>query len=377
MKIKGLFLIGFCTVFLLLVSCQGATQLSSSGVKDGEELVSLIDNRDENSLDEMRGVLPRRRATSTSGHHRPRKTVTPMPSPTPVATSTPIPTPMPSDTPTAVPTEPTASPVPLVTVSDIQIYPSGPEIARIEFVAMAQFSSPVNTAVSLMGFYVHQGQETPGESTCGQIPESSQASPVWNPPSLVYGPGEHSYVDWGYLPAETVPVDATHFVITLAIKAQPGDVPAYCTQQVLALGNEGIPALPPVDAAAIKVGDIAFWPDTAVVDRNGSFDFGARLDFESIIMNQVRLLVFFIYQGQDIPGEATCMSQQMPEQSGEVFWSTGASTRFWTGMSHFEQAYTYQAAAPDDATHLVMWLMLDDSYGRPVLCWQKVIELSP
>ena len=94
-------------------------------------------------------------------------------------------------------------------------------------------------------------------------------------------------------------------------------------------------------------------------------------------MTQVRLLAFFTYQGQDIPGEAACMSGQMPGQSGGTFWSTGSSTRMSTGINHFEQPYTYSAAAPDDATHLVMWLMLEGVSGQPILCWQKVIELSP
>jgi hypothetical protein len=114
-----------------------------------------------------------------------------------------------------------------------------------------------------------------------------------------------------------------------------------------------------------------------VLDRASTFDFGVRYDFESIIMNQVRLLAFFTYQGEDIPADSACMSGQMPGRGSEVFWSTGSSTRFWTGISHFEQTYSYDASAPQDATHLVMWLMLNDSYNRPTLCQQKVFELSP
>jgi hypothetical protein len=71
------------------------------------------------------------------------------------------------------------------------------------------------------------------------------------------------------------------------------------------------------------------------------------------------------------------MGRAMPGRGGEVFWSTGTATGFAPGVNSFEQNYVYNQSAPDDATHLVMWLMFLDASDQMLTCWQKVIELSP
>jgi hypothetical protein len=121
---------------------------------------------------------------------------------------------------------------------------------------------------------------------------------------------------------------------------------------------------------------IQFWPDVPVVDRHATFDFGSRIDFESTVITKAYLLGFFTYQGEEVPGESTCMGRAMPGRGGEVFWSTGTATELAPGVNSFERNYVYDQSAPGDATHLVMWLMFLDADEQMLTCWQKVIELS-
>ncbi|MBN1427975.1 MAG: hypothetical protein JXB07_06290 [Anaerolineae bacterium] len=297
----------------------------------------------------------------------------------PTSTATPMPsaTFMPTDI--ATPT-PSAVPAPLVTVSYAEIFPGGSEMSRnrpLDFAVKADFSSTVGTMSLLSGFLTYQGQNPPIEATCGQIPAESQARLTWGPEPSLREQGGYSIADWGHLHAEYIPTDATHFTAMFTISRQADAIVEYCIQKTYVLIDEpGIPT-PADDPSAIKVIGITFWPDASTVDRSSDFNFGARLDFESIIMTQVRMLVFYIKQGQEIPGESTCMSGLVPEQSEGTHFNTGSATRMWTGISRFERAYTYSASAPDDATHLVMWLLLEGMSGQPILCRQKVIELFP
>ncbi|MBN1428731.1 MAG: PD40 domain-containing protein [Anaerolineae bacterium] len=132
--------------------------------------------------------------------------------------------------------------------------------------------------------------------------------------------------------------------------------------------------LPPL--APWTIHSVQFWPDVTVMDRDATVDFGARLRIDNNIVIRARMLAFFTYQGEDIPGELACLSQQMPGRGSETFWSTGTFTELAPGSNNiFEQSYTYNKAAPSDATHLVMWLILADTNDQAVACWQKVIGL--
>lgn len=385
-RIKGVFLVGL-GMALALASCQGAVDLSSSSAQDGEEMARLTDKQNENGFDGLKSILHgKKKGTATPEADNTQEATTPTPMPLPIFTSTPTPTPLPI--PTSAPTQlPTATAPPLstepaapVTVSYAEIFPGGSEMSRgrpLDFAIKAEFNSSVSTELFVRGFFIYQGQQVPAGSTCGQIPERSLAGFTWSPAPSVFGPGNQSFNDWGYIAQESMPVDATHLTVLFAIKTRSDSTIRYCLQKTYLLIDE--PPVPPAtaDPSSIKVMSVMFWPDTGMIDRYGTRDFGARLDFESIVMSQARLLAFFIYQGQEIPGEMTCLSGQMPGQSGGTFWITGISTRMWTGVNRFEQPYIYSAAAPNNATHLVMWLLLEEASGRPILCWQKVIELSP
>lgn len=132
-----------------------------------------------------------------------------------------------------------------------------------------------------------------------------------------------------------------------------------------------------VPPGPLVIHSVQFWPDGLRLDRYSTVDFGARINLDSSIVARVRLLAFFTYQGEDVPGALTCMSQHMPGRGNERFWSTGTSTELSPGANNFEQMYRYEQAAPDDATHLVMWLMLTDANDQSITCQQKVLELSP
>lgn len=137
------------------------------------------------------------------------------------------------------------------------------------------------------------------------------------------------------------------------------------------------PTPTPIAPSSLGVRSLQFWPETSVVDRYGTFDFGARVDFESTILTRAYLLAFLTYQGQAIPSQSTCMSRQMPQQSQQLFWSIGMPTEFMPGPNTFEQSYRYDHSAPGDATHLVMWMIFLDANDQALACWQQVIGLSP
>ncbi|MBN1310916.1 MAG: hypothetical protein JXB30_05795 [Anaerolineae bacterium] len=126
----------------------------------------------------------------------------------------------------------------------------------------------------------------------------------------------------------------------------------------------------------LTINSVQFWPDVSMLDRYTTVDFGARINFESSIVTRARLLAFLTYQGESTPGTSACISQQMPGRGSELFWSTGTSTERTPGTNNFEQSYVYDNAAPNDATHLVMWLILTDTNDQAIACRQKIIELS-
>jgi hypothetical protein len=133
-----------------------------------------------------------------------------------------------------------------------------------------------------------------------------------------------------------------------------------------------------VELLPLTVNSTQFWPDGPVLDRYAmALDFGSQIDFVGNIVTRARMLAFFTYEGEDVPGESVCMSQQMPGRGSEQFWSTGTYTELPIGANIFEQSYIYDSSAPDDALYLIMWLILTDTGDQAVACWQNVLELSP
>jgi len=132
----------------------------------------------------------------------------------------------------------------------------------------------------------------------------------------------------------------------------------------------------PTTVTPLVINSVQFWPDVSTLDRHTTVDFGAQINFESSIVTKPYMIAFFTYQGESIPGESTCMSRQMPGRGSEVFWSIGTATEKAPGVNDFEQGYVYDDAAPNDATHLVMWLIIIDTNDQAVACQQKIIELS-
>lgn len=364
-------------ISVLLASCRSSVDPALDSTQGEKHVVSLIEKQGKSSLSGISGALPASQETATL----PDSSETPIdetqesmpPTSAPRPTATPAPAAITTPTPLAVPGS-------SVTVPYAEIFPGGSEMSRnrpLDFAIKTNFSSTISTMLLLSGFLTYQGQDIPAESGCGLIPEESQARLTWIPEPSLLEPGDHSFNDWGHILPEYIPVDATHITVMFTISRQSDAAIEYCIQKTYRLTDEPAIPPPPDDPAAIKVMGTAFWPEGPTVDRTRAFDFGARLDFESIVMTQVRMLVFFTYPGQELPGESSCMSGQAPEQSGGTRFNTGGATRMWTGISRFERSFSSTWDDPGDATHLVMWLLLEGMSGQPIYCWQKVLELSP
>ncbi|MBN1311529.1 MAG: hypothetical protein JXB30_08930 [Anaerolineae bacterium] len=147
----------------------------------------------------------------------------------------------------------------------------------------------------------------------------------------------------------------------------PSPTPVLPTPTFFALGG----------TEEIRVSPLEFSPQSSIVDRNTTFNFGVSFRFINTSEHGISLIAFPRYADETVTSTTTgCMTGTMPSSHPDrPFWSTGTDQIYAPGEHSFSQTFTYSEPIPD-STHLELWVLARQG-GQVRYCAQRLYRFSP